>query len=461
MKNFTISLYAFHLRHTLTDAPGEVATDANLLWENLVKLGEVSLLFLGLKELRSKLICYQNGEYNPKGEHGRRTEWLTDSGILDLGSLATTEGFKINANLQPFLLNDTYAADLTLSPESANISIDVPQLQHFNPNSLLPSFIQASLGQTLWIYGEVDPSERCDTLAEKFATALVAGTNLNPVEINQDKLFGSLLFEYQADNTNEPDNPAKRCHIIIVINNNQSTTIRLAEKAYDWLRNLLCYYHKILFIAHEARQRYQEARAIYSYLEKNIQEFNKLLSQPQTQLSDFKEILTEIPQKSFDYTRCLQDLQTHHTAIHTNITNYGVCLDKITAIGAGNSPKFWQDFLNNDCKKFQEQIQTDINYLSPAQDLFDRLVNTIRAIVETQQAQSDRSLERTIQVLGIGFGGGAIISGVIVQNIDKINQPLSPISLHNPPHPFYASLLLSILATLGFIGLGFLITRRR
>ena len=104
MKNFSISLYAFHLRHTLTDAPGEVATYANLLWENLVKLGEVFLPFLGLKELRSKLICYQNGQYNPKGEQGRRTEWLTDSGSLDLGSLATTEGFKINANLQPFLI---------------------------------------------------------------------------------------------------------------------------------------------------------------------------------------------------------------------------------------------------------------------------------------------------------------------------------------------------------------------
>ena len=128
---------------------------------------------------------------------------------------------------------------------------------------------------------------------------------------------------------------------------------------------------------------------------------------------------------------------------------------------SNDSPKFWQDFLNNDCKKFQEQIQTDINYLSPAQDLFDRLINTIRAIVETQQAESDRSLEQKVQVLAIGFGGGAIISGVIVQHIDKINQPLTPISPHNPPHPFYASLLLSILATLAFIGLGLLITKRK
>ncbi|MBD2515506.1 hypothetical protein H6G93_10870 [Nostoc sp. FACHB-973] len=58
-------------------------------------------------------------------------------------------------------------------------------------------------------------------------------------------------------------------------------------------------------------------------------------------------------------------------------------------------------------------------------------------------------------------GGGAIISGVIVQHIDKINQPLTAISPNNPPHPFYASLFLSVLATLFFIGMGLLITKRQ
>lgn len=104
MKNFSLSLYAFHLCRTFTELPGEVVADANLLWENLVKVGETELPFMGLKDLRSKLICYQyqNGkyEYEPKREIGRKTEWLTASGSLDLGSFSTTEGFKINANLQ-------------------------------------------------------------------------------------------------------------------------------------------------------------------------------------------------------------------------------------------------------------------------------------------------------------------------------------------------------------------------
>ena len=455
MKNFTFSLYAFHLRHTLTELPGEVVADANLLWENLVKVGEGSLTFVGLKDLRSKLICYQNGKYEPKREIGRIPERLIDAQDLDLGSLPTTEGFKINANLQPFLLNDTYAVDLTLVPESPNISIDIPQLQHFKPSSLLPSNIQASLGQTLLIYGEVDSSENCDTLAEKLAIALVAGTNLNPVRTQQGELFGSLLFEYQALDPNEADNPAKQCHILIVINNSQAATATLAGEAYDWLLNLLCSYHKILYIYQLARQRYREAREIYSDLENKIQKFNSLISENKIQLFGLKSLMGEIPKKSFDYTRCLQDLQTHHTAITTNITNYRICLEKIQTIGSGNSPQSWQDFINKDCKKWQEQIQTDINYLTPGQELFGQFVDTIRGIVETEQTESDRSLENTIQILGIGFGGGAIASGVFTTHIDKINLPLVQ------KHPLYASLTLSIIATLIFIALGWLITKRK
>jgi hypothetical protein len=462
VKNFSLSLYAFHLHHTLSEAPDEVDADASLLWENLVKLGETSLPFNELKYLRSKLICYENGKYEPKREQGRKTEWLTDLGNLDLGSLPTLDGFSINANLQAFLINDTYAADLTLSPESESIPIDLPQLQYFRPNSLLPSNIQSSLGQTLWIYGEVAPNVDYKAIADKFSTALVGNTNLNPKLINQEKLFGSLLFEYQATNPNQPNNPAQLSRILIILNNHQAPTIQLLGTAYDWLRNLLCSYHKIHYVYHLARQRYLEARVIYSYLDKKIQEFNHLVNNSKTQLSDLKKLLSEIPQKSFDYTRCIQDLQIHRTAIITNITNYQICLDKIEAIdNRYNSPQSWQDFINKDCKKWQEQIQTDISYLSPGQELFGRLVDTIRGIVETQQAENDKSLEKTVQIVGIGFGGGAIVSGVVTQHIDKIKIPFSNISPDNPPHPFYASLLLSFIATLLFIGFGWLITKRR
>ncbi|MDJ0674864.1 MAG: hypothetical protein QNJ36_05720 [Calothrix sp. MO_167.B42] len=456
VKNFTISLYAFHLRHTFTDAADEVDPDANLLWENLAKLGESSLPFPDLKDLRAKLICYQNGTYYPQGEQGRQTDWLTHSAdAVDLGNISTTAGFQINASLQPFLLNDTYAVDFTLAPEPDTIPIAIPQLQYFQPASLLPSKIQASLGQTLWVYGKVDGNQNYKELAKQCAVALVAGTSFNPTLIREGELFGSLLFEYQARDANESNNPAKHCHILIVINHNQSPTITSAEKAYDWLLRLLCSYHKILYIYQLARQRYREAREIYSDLEKKIQQFDELISVDKTQLSELKSLMAKIPQKSLNYARCLQDLQTHQAAIITNITNYKTCLDNMKKIG-GSSPQVWQDFVNKDCQKWQEQIQTDISYLAPGQELFGQFVGTIRGIIETQQAQSDRSLERTFQVLGTAFGGGAIVSGVVSQHIDK---PFAPVNPNYPIHPLVLSLLWSILASFILGWIAWLITK--
>ena len=467
MKNFSITLYAFHLRHTLAHTPDQVLENANLLWDKLTKIGVDSFPSTSLQDIKSQLICYENGKYEPQKEVGRKTEWLTNSKDLDLGSFSTTDGFKINGNLQPLLLNDTYAVDLTLLPESANIDINVPQIKHFKPSCFLPSQIQASLGQTLWIYGEVDANnthQDCQLLAEKIANALVAATNLNPVFTDSGELFASSLFIYQANDPNEPNNPVKQCQILILLNNQQANTVQLIVDAGEWVLKLLCCYHKILFVNYQASQSYSNARSIYSYLENKIQEFQTLISNPKTQISDLKKLLSEIPQKSFDYTRCLQDLQTHNTSIQTNIKNYRTCLNKITAINNQTSPQFWQDFLDKECKKLQKQIQTDINYLTPGQELFGQFVDTIRGIVETEQTESDRSLERTVQVLGIGFGGGAIFSGIIVQHIDKINQPIPIISPQTPLNPFLASLVLSIIATIGctFIAmLGIWITKRK
>ena len=446
MKNFSITLYAFHLRHTLAQTPDQVVKESSLLWDNLADMGASAFPATSLKDLKSNLICYENGQYTPQKEIGRKTQWLTNSQDLDLGSFSTTDGFKIKGNLQPFLLNDTYAVDLTLLPELANIDINVPQIQHFKPSCFLPSQIQASLGQTLWIYGEVDANEDCKLLSEQIANALVAGTKLNPVFRDSGELFASSLFIYQANDLNEPNNPVKQCQILILLNNQQANTVQLIGDAYDWLRDLLCCYHKILFVNYQASQSYSDARSIYSYLENKIQEFQTLISNPKTQISDLKKLLSEIPKRSFDYTRCLQDLQIHNTSIQTNFKNYRICLNKITAINNQShnqtSLKFWQDFLDKECEKLQEQIQTDINYLTPGQELFGQFVETIRGIVEIEQAKSDRSLETTVQVLGIGLGGGAIFSGIIVQHIGTINQPLLP------KNPFLASLVLSIIATI-------------
>ena len=413
MKKFTLSLFAFHLRQTLTDSLDEVDSDANLLWETLAKLGEKEIPFPELAKIRSQLICYQNNQYTPQAEESGQIFWLTHSGkSLDLGNIPTPEGFRITANLQPFRLHDTYAADLTLAPENPNIDISIPQIQHFKPNYLLPSHIPASIGQTLWLYGEIDNTISPEDCAEKCAVALVTGSKLNPILTHQGELFGSQLFQFK---TNQPT-----YQIWILLNHSQTDTITPLGETYDDILNLLCSHHKIAKIYQDSRQSYTQTRQLYSQLEKKIQSYPSLTSDASQKLTSLKQLLDKIPEDAINYTRNLRDLTAHHTAIDTNTRNYRICLNRIQA--KGNIPQFWENMCDRTFPQWQQQLKIDIDYLTPGENLFSRTIDTIRGTVEIEQVECDRNNEINTQArqekleILIAFVGTALaVSGVSSQ----------------------------------------------
>lgn len=398
MKNFTLSLYAFHLCQSFSNTLDEVDESASQLWENLVQLGNNTFPFHGLKDLRSHLICYTNNTYDSTPERRQKTFKLTNCDDIDLGSVSTAEGFQIHANLQAFRLHDTYAVDLTIYPDETQ-DIDIPQLQLFQPQYLLPTTIQASLGQTLWLYGEVidGTPDECLEIAKKCAVALLAGTAFNPVLENQGNLFGSLLFEFQASHFNPPDNFTQNPHLFICLNYRQSATIDLASQGYDWLLEFLCCYHKINFVYSQATQRYREARHLYSQLEKNMDELSGWMEnrEREIRLKKLKEKLKKLSKYTLRYTQCLGDLQAHYTALATNTTNYEICLKKLENLG--EIPPCWQDFIHQSRDRDLVQIQTHLDYLSPTSAAFQEAIEIIRGTVDIEQAELDRASEDAAQ----------------------------------------------------------------
>ncbi len=428
MKNFTISFYFYHLCHTLTDAPKKLSADGDKLWENLALSGANSL-FPELKNL-DKSRCL-----------------TANSDPINLGSSETTEGWKIEANLLPFRLHDTYFADLTLSPQPSDFYLQSSELKQFPINALLPDKINPSLGATVWIYGEVEKGDRyCQEIADEYVLAITQDSNYaEPTLVNVGKLFGSLLYEYEAADKDEPKNIAKKCHFLVWINNSEANTIELAGKAYEWLRDLLCCRHKILFVYQQSRENYLQGRKLYSELEKEIGHFSEEVETADGRLDYLKDLLKNLPQNYLNYARCLRDLKAHQTTIETNTSNYQICQEKIANLG--EIPPFWQEFIPR-CELWQTQIKTDLNYLSPGQDLFQQVVNTARSIAEIDQAESDRSLERTIQMLGAGLGSGAIAASAIAGHVQ------TPIELKPgyPIHPAAITLFWSVF--FGLIGWG-------
>ncbi|MDB9460783.1 hypothetical protein PN480_16205 [Dolichospermum circinale CS-1225] len=202
-----------------------------------------------------------------------------------------------------------------------------------------------------------------------------------------------------------------------------------------------------------AFQLYKDSRAIYKDLDKKYRdiesEVNKILELKNNQditRQDLKKLQNQLkafPTLALEYTRLLLSLEDYQNTIVINADNYSDKLAQIKHNLNGENLDFLEIFLNKNCVTFKRQIQADLGYFQHGSQLLDQAVNSIRGIVEIEQAKSDRSLETTVQVLGIGLGGGAIFSGIITTHIDKINQPLLP------KNPFLASLIFSIIAIIG------------
>ncbi len=87
--------------------------------------------------------------------------------------------------------------------------------------------------------------------------------------------------------------------------------------------------------------------------------------------------------------------------------------------------------MEKSCPLFKEQINADLGYFRHASGLLDRAIDSIRGIVEIEQAQSDRAkqeidknrdakLQNTIQSVGIGLGVSTGIAGIFAQTFPLI-----------------------------------------
>lgn len=479
VKNLRVTLYAFHLRHSLTQEPQQVMDNAAQLWDKLAELGEKFLPILELKSLREHLTCYQNGQYNPSGEkrqRGDRQELLEPDGFRSFQLVTLKNGCDLSGLIYPCKLHDTYAADLRLQYNTTNVQI--AELSYFNPQGcLLPYNLQASLGQTLLVFAELGDNSTADRqVADACVAALMSEVEQPLLEcIAQGRLFASPIFEYDVLDKSELQSSSEQCHILVWLNQGQPKTLTMAEKAYHPLLNLLCCRHKILHGYHQSRQCNKFARKRYSQLEQEVQNFSSLLAEPSNPIQQLKEYLSQMPSRAFQYTCNLRDMEDCNSAIATHTKSYDAWLKEIQELSqAGDNLRFLQNFSERTSSQFQTQIQVDLSYLTPGRDLFPLTIATIRGIVGIEQVQLDfqeqqqqekllnqgipaqpelashlktekdlqYNLQKTIQAVGAGVAAGMIVASSSGCAIALWESP----SLSSLLYPFLLSLILSIFA---------------
>lgn len=457
-----VHLFAFQLYKNSNNP----SVNKNFLWKTGDKIVDTTLH----QDLHLSQRIDENKEPNSP-----RVDLLKDAEVIDNNyaisfagkvPLNQTQDVLIKGFAHPLRIYDSYSLWLNLRrPEQEDDNptpdIDITFLSQFNQNNCLtfkehPLFLGQTLLITAWLTGAKD-KKVIKQIAEECLTAIFPDIQKQPPFNRQGELFGSPIFEYglfsQISNYQ---------HVLIWLFADEQADIKF-NQCYQELLDLFFFRTKVVKAYKNSREIYKQLDAAYLQIEAEIDKVPKVGEQKSidtANLTGLKNQLKALPQLALTYTRLLRNLEEYQNTIAINAYNYDERLQKIHAI-IGENINFLETFSQKNCPYFQQQINADLGYFRHGSELLGRAVDSIRGIVEIEQAERDRSLENTIQVLGIGFGGGAIASGIIVQHIDKINQPLTVISPNNPPHPFYASLLLSVLATFFFIGIGWLITKRQ
>lgn len=436
LRNPSLTLYAFHRRTDISQGLEQVASNASHLWEQLIALGQ-QLNVVELQCLPQSLICYQGRQYQPSLEDLGHCSLLPegeDSISFQMVANADCSRLDLNGLLCPFRLHDTYAIDLTVS---SPVPIPLENLDQLNPQGLLlSSYIQASLGQTLLLYAEVEGRQQDDRAIADACVAQLFQSQIAPEFLQSGQILGNAIFEYDCLETNSD----QRCHLLIWLNHGQLAPE--VDEVSERLLYLLNSRHKILYAYDQSRWCDRQAKQLYSNVELTIvQRFDQIAQAPD-HLQQFKELLrSRLPQTSFDYARYLRDLSDHATTIDTNLQNYRQQLTKLAQLPNSNLT-FLDDFLDLAEHKYLKQIQVDQRYLAPGQLLYQQLTETIRGLAELEQAEGDRRLERKIQVLGVGLATGAIVGAGYTYTEKPFKPPLSTSTVHS----FVAYLLWSFIA---------------
>ncbi|MDY7054420.1 hypothetical protein [Limnospira fusiformis] len=459
MKNVSLSLYCFHQRDYLDDAPNSATLGAENIWESVTKVGEY-LPFRELETLKSQLISYQydkdinDYQYQPQREEVLKTEWLTQNGRkIEFTPILTQSGFMLGGTLQPFRLHDTYCLDIQLTPEVKEIEIEVGQISAFKPQFLINN-ITADLGKVLTLYGEGDEDSHSslDT-AERWAIALCADTSLKPQFLSEIKLFNCPCFLFESDDVT----------IIIALGKPNQFDCQQANNDYHWLRELFLTQKKIAATYGESHQPYQEARQIYGQLEQTMNSFDEIVNKPLAQRLNYLETLVQdIPQKLLYYNRFLRDLSAHQTTIQVNLDNLQTCLSHLREY-PNNELDFLVNLSQRKYPQYIRQIETHIDYLKPSKDLlFSDLMTTIRTTTEIEKAKSNQDVQDNLQALGVGLTLGGVAAGRSGLLTESWSWRGETVEIELPFPPFLVAMVLGLVfAYLGYCGTRCLIKRKR
>ena len=374
----------------------------------------------------------------------------------------TVQDTTIKAAIYPQQLNQTYALTFSVycPQKEGKDGIQIEKLKDFNPKECLN--IDTDLGQTILITAFLSQgvkSEERSNIARKCLQQFLHLSSLeeSPPLLREGELFDSHIFEFGNPKKPNKYGSFKRYgRFLVLFYSNDSSSNLFRDYFYLELPSLFLYYHKIVQSFLDSRKDYQKAEKLAKQTSQilNVLQAQYILKQPNNktdnplsyrELKKLKQYLKELLNISVERAKIINQMENYLNTIEINTYNYNSQLKNLEASTNVNL-SFWKLFREEECLIFQKQIESNLKYLQPKTALIEQNINTIRGLIEIDQAEHDRRLERTVQVVGTGLAVGAIVASSSPNSL-RDSPPLPPFAT-STLHPFFFSFLVSFSAAI-------------
>ena len=359
----------------------------------------------------------------------------------------------------PLQIGDTYALQVGYSGKlNANGKYnDRPQNLKDEPFRKLKQDVidltfkqTGSIGQT-WLlcgqYTEGKQSNEIEEIAKNCYTQAVSNYNWERDYIGRGQWLEGELFELWYLPQNIESSEQKKflnqfrensVHLLIWLFPDRLSPDEMRKRvtsAYvDWIR-LLQYRHKIVWSYYDSRFQVKNLKKEYVDIQPALKQAKELTNQLQNnrvKINDLQKILTDNLINLSDYADALNYLENQKVTIEVNLENYKTRLASMVSLdrsltedkdknldSANLDSDFGLNFLNKFsesdiyAKKYKKQVEHDYAHFSPGLTLLGNLNSTIQGVIELERTKTERSIDTTIALAGLGLAMSSLVATAI------------------------------------------------
>lgn len=303
-----------------------------------------------------------------------------------------------------------------------------------------------SIGQTWMISAELPRAEKANAqeIAKACYNILMPDSDWERYFCGQGHFQGGYIFELwryrlllQEETKQQHiaiQDVQEDHHVIIALYPNAAAaTVAADYSLQQWMR-LFCYRTKTMWAYGQSRYLKERIKQNHVSIQDSIGKM-EAASTARPKLDEIQNILAKAQQTQARYTIDLSNFQYQIKTMEMNLNNYQkrlasirekaepvkstlILTTSVISASYASDLQFLEKFSDTVDQKYLLQVQKDYENFSPGIQLLEGLINAIaslRVVVETDQAQRDRTFQNQVAIWGIGLAAGSIVASISAQ----------------------------------------------